>query len=361
MKNSLIEIKEILISDNSAHNLIVGFDGFIDEIIHVVNTRFDDNNYTRLENITDLAQKILLAAGLSTNIELVTKMTKIGGNGVIMANALAAANQNVHYIGAIGSPDIHPVFYEFAHKCQSITSLCQPGHTDALEFFDGKLMLGKLASLSEINWQNLVDKMGIDNLGNLVNDCRLIALTNWTMLSGMNSLIIGFSELLDKSSAHPYIYIDLADPAKRDHDDIMEVLSLISQLAQNSKVILGMNEKESALIANYLAISENDIVKRAEAVRSQLDLHIAVIHPVKGAAAASASQKLWVDGPYTLSPLISTGAGDNFNAGFCLGLLLDMSLQNALYCGVYTSGYYVRNATSPTHTQLIDWFTEITS
>ena len=34
-----------------------------------------------------------------------------------------------------------------------------------------------------------------------------------------------------------------------------------------------------------------------------------------------------VDGPFTAKPLITTGAGDHFNSGFCLGRLL--GLDNA--------------------------------
>ena len=41
-------------------------------------------------------------------------------------------------------------------------------------------------------------------------------------------------------------------------------------------------------------------------------------------------------------PKISTGAGDHFNAGFCLGRVLGFWLAESLCAGVATSGYYVR-------------------
>jgi sugar/nucleoside kinase (ribokinase family) len=50
-------------------------------------------------------------------------------------------------------------------------------------------------------------------------------------------------------------------------------------------------------------------------------------------------------GPVTAQPLITTGAGDHFNSGFCLGKLLDLDDLDALLAGVTTSGY-VRTARS---------------
>ena len=52
-------------------------------------------------------------------------------------------------------------------------------------------------------------------------------------------------------------------------------------------------------------------------------------------------------GPFVQSPLISTGAGDHFNAGFALGQLLELPLEQVLCLGTATSGYYVRHAASP--------------
>src|SRR4026209_1080807 len=66
----------------------VGLDGFVDEIIHVVDKRDDAETFHRVPTIAKLAQRIAAAAGQSTNIELANQRTKLGGNGPIMANAL---------------------------------------------------------------------------------------------------------------------------------------------------------------------------------------------------------------------------------------------------------------------------------
>src|SRR6266567_2397920 len=65
--------------------------------------------------------KILRAAGQSSNYELVVKQMKLGGNGPIMANALASHGMSVTYIGCVGYPTIHPVFAELAKRAKVIS------------------------------------------------------------------------------------------------------------------------------------------------------------------------------------------------------------------------------------------------
>jgi sugar/nucleoside kinase (ribokinase family) len=72
-----------------------------------------------------------------------------------------------------------------------------------------------------------------------------------------------------------------------------------------------------------------------------------VLHRVASAMAASAGRIDMVDGPYTDKPLITTGAGDHFNAGFVLGKLLGLENAASLLSGVSASGYYVRTGKSP--------------
>ena len=84
-----------------------------------------------------------------------------------------------------------------------------------------------------------------------------------------------------------------------------------------------------------------------------------VIHSTKQACASDQNGEFLVNGPYCSKPIISTGAGDHFNAGFMLGSMLDLSLEEALLLGTANSGYYVRNAFSATKEELcqfiINW------
>ncbi len=71
------------------------------------------------------------------------------------------------------------------------------------------------------------------------------------------------------------------------------------------------------------------------------------MHATAFAAAASKTGSAFVEGPFVAQPLISTGAGDHFNAGYALAGILGGDLEQRLQLGVATSGYYVRTAKSP--------------
>ena len=51
------------------------------------------------------------------------------------------------------APLLRPVFADFAKRAE-VHSIAEPGYTDALEFDDGKIMLGKHQSLKQMNWEN---------------------------------------------------------------------------------------------------------------------------------------------------------------------------------------------------------------
>src|SRR5207244_1453573 len=107
--------------------------------------------------------------------------------------------------------------------------------------------------------------------------------------------------------------------------------------------VLGLNRKAH----NAEALSA-----LARELRAKLPVATIVIHPVSYALAVSGDAVDVVRGPYVSKPKITTGAGDHFNAGFCLGKLLGFDNAMCVLTGVTTSGYYVRTANSPSVSQL---------
>lgn len=339
-------------------NAFVGLDGFVDEILHVVDKRESPEKFTRLAGIAQLAERLAGAAGRSTNLELVSQMTKLGGNGPIMANALASFGVQVTYLGNLGYPNLHPVFADFARRAE-VHSLAEPGYTDALEFDDGKIMLGKHQSLKEVNWANLKARFGQDKFTAQVQGADFVGFVNWTMLTHMNEI---WEAILKEvcpavNGKRRTLFIDLADPEKRTKADILRALELITAFEKCFDVILGLNEKEAGEIGQTLGL---DTADHSPAGRSQLGREILqhvpvntlVIHPTAYALAVSPAGVPVVEGPFTPKPKITTGAGDHFNSGFCLGKLLGFDNALSLLTGVTTSGFYVRTAHSPGVTDL---------
>jgi hypothetical protein len=313
-----------------------------------------------------------------------------------MANALATAGVRVTYLGTVGSSTpppasapptgttqtafaVDPVFIDFASRA-SLIPLAPPAHTSALEFSDGKVMLGNLAPLSMVTWQRLIDLLGLARLRLLFEEATLVGMLNWTMLPHL-------TDIWQKAADHifPFLsrkprrfFTDLADPQKRTESDLGAALAVLTRintpkpgLAPALPVTLGLNLAEAQQVARVLGLplptaapAESRVETRkageldelpalAARIREILAIDTVVIHPRTGAAAATADGILATfAGPFTTSPRISTGAGDHFNAGFALGQLLAFSLEESLCLGTATSGYYVRHAASPTAPQL---------
>lgn len=343
-------------------NVLVGFDGFVDEIIRVVDKRDSPTEYTLIGDIGTFAKRLAQASGQSTNLEMIVQQTKLGGNGPIMANALAAFGMPVTYIGMLGYPDIHPVFRDFAQRAR-VLSVSNPGHTDALEFDDGKLMMGKHESLHEFTWGLIIQRVGVEKLLAAFQEATLLGLVNWTMYAHMSDIWRHLiNDVCPKLAAAPRktVFFDLADPEKRFADDILEALGLLTQFQKYFSVILGINEKESHELANVLNLQTSgnapaELQALAQALRARLQIECVVIHPRTCAAAATAQETAYVEGPFTAKPLISTGAGDHFNAGFSLGFVSNLPLASCLLLGVCTSGFYVRTAKSPRLEDLIEF------
>jgi sugar/nucleoside kinase (ribokinase family) len=349
----------------SSTRALIGLDGFVDEIIAVVDKRQSFNEYEPIKTIAALGRKILNAAGQSSNYELVPKQMKLGGNGPIMANALASFGLNVTYVGSLGYPGLHPVFQEMAGRAKVI-SIAEPGHTDALEFDDGKLMLGKVASMDDVTWKNLIDRVGREELNQMVDMASLFGFVNWTMLPHMSDIWKSLrTEMVPGLSKKPRtMFVDLADPEKRTHSDIAAALDILTTFQGTFDVILGLNLKEAGEILDVLGLPaaadpEGMIEESAKTIRAKLDLYCCVIHPRGGAAAATATESAKFAGPFVQVPRISTGAGDHFNAGFATGQVLGFGLAESLCVGVGTSGYYVRTGISPTFAQLAEFVAEL--
>jgi hypothetical protein len=363
-------IKELKNKNPKLLNLLIGFDGFVDEIIHAVDKRTDSENFKRIETIEDLAKRIQKASGLSTNIELVPLVKKIGGNGPIMCNAMSETGANITYIGSLGYPTLNDVFHSLEEKV-NVYTIANPGHSDALEFNDGKLILGKMNSLNEVTYDRLIEVVGLENLKELIYSSDMFATVNWVMLPYMTDLwkklLKNVIAELPKKNVQPFLFVDLADPEKREDEEIIEALNLLKEFNGYFRVILGLNKKEAYDVANVLNLFDDASLRNMQvsledlnqALYDYLGIYSVVIHPVDRSCLVVEGDFYEEVGPYVEKPKLTTGAGDNFNAGFMLGMLLGLKPNQALLTGMSTSGFYVRNARSPKFEELIsfieDW------
>ena len=230
MDTSKNHLLQKLTSGQKSFSALIGFDGFVDEIVHVVDRRTGPESYTRIGTLDAYTCRIGRGSALSTNIELVPIQKKLGGNGPIFAEALKKHEFQITYLGCIGKNSVDPVFNNLSREARLI-GLADPGHTDAYEFTDGKIIVSKTQSFKEITWNRIIEKLGLDDFARIIDACDLVGMENWTMLPGMSGIWTHFlSDVLPRLTRPPrdiHMFFDLADPEKRSKEDILSALSLI--------------------------------------------------------------------------------------------------------------------------------------
>lgn len=334
-------------------SVVSGFDGFVDELIEIVDERRDMDTYSRVSTIPRFAELVGEAAGRSSLREMIVKSVDAGGCAVNLGDGIAAFGVPLDLFATLGEPP-HAAFRDIAAKARTCASFgIEPGHTLAMEFEDGKYMLSYMDQLSDFSPDFLRDYLQRDD--RLISACRkadLVAITNWTLYPRMTDCWIHLQrEVFAGCKQSPWFFIDLVDPRSRSRGDIEAMLNVLPAFETHGRCIFGGNLNEGNVLCDVLGLppvhAEGEAVADLCArVREALDLSEVAIHCVRGAAAASRNERAWVDGPYAAKPLKSTGAGDRFNAGYCVGRLLDLPLEDRLRLGNATSGFFVRNARS---------------
>jgi hypothetical protein len=342
----------------SGTRVTAGFDGFVDEIISVVQERKGLDQWTPMSDITSFGKWITAAAGRSSLREIIVHRADPGGCTVNMGDGLAALGIKLDAFATLGQP-IHGAFADFAAKCHSCHSWGrEPGRTLAFEFADGKLMFSAVTQLAEFD-PAMLDKVLAD--GTYLRSCqqaRLVALTDWTLYPHMTACWRKLqTEVYGKLKHRPFFYLDLVDPTSRSEADIRAMIEAIPAFEKSGVTVLGLNGNEANVLSRLLNLPE--IHEAAEAVRDQaaglrkkLGISQVVIHCMKVAACADEKGAVVVQGPYCAQPKKSTGAGDRFNAGYCSGLLLNLTPTECLLMGSACSGFFVRNARSASASEL---------
>lgn len=345
--------------------VVSGFDGFVDEMISVVDERKGLSEWAPVKDIASFGSLIKAAAGRSSLREIVIHRHDPGGCSVNLGDGLLALGVPLRNFATLGNPR-HPAFDEFASRCKLCVSWGKSyGRTLAFEFQDGKVMLSAVTQLSELD-ERLLDEVLHD--GVFLEECQhaeLIAMTNWTLYPHMSACWRKLQrDIYSKLPTHPWIFLDLVDPSSRAKEDIADMLEALKDFEKYGRTILGVNGNEGNIIAGLLGLGKADntpeaVGAQAAAIRESLGISEVVTHCVKFAAMADASGIYTAQGPYCPSPKKSTGAGDRFNAGYCIAQLLSLSPEQRLLVGNAASGFFVRNARSANSAELAsfirDW------
>ena len=341
--------------------VVVGFDGFVDEMISLVGERKSLEAFEPVPDIATFGALVSGAAGQSSLREIVVNAVHPGGCAVNLGDGLCALGVPVDCFATLGEP-IHPAFAAFAAACRSCHSWGrEPGRTLAFEFTDGKLMFSSVRPLADFTAAHVASALEEGSYAAACREARVIALTDWTLYPHMTEVWRLLQEKVYARLEHrPHFFIDLVDPSSRSAADIRAMLDTLPGLESTGPVTLGLNGNEANILARLLELPEardsaEACTRLAGDLRERLGISSVVIHKIRFAVAAVCGHTAQMQGPYCAKPLKSTGAGDRFNAGYCLGLLAGETAAHSLALGCASSGFFVRNARSASRAELADF------
>ncbi|WP_373521678.1 hypothetical protein [Aquiflexum sp.] len=336
-------------------SIMIGFDGYVDSLYGVIHKKSGTEKQL-FKDISGFADHIKGLSGKSGQVELSLKEIKIGGNSPIMSQAMGALGFQVHCLGTLGFPKILPVFEDLNPNIQ-VHSLENPGQSDAFEFQDGKLIFSDCGSFDDFNWKKIKERIGLDELKKIYLGSHLVAAVDWVNLPHASNIWQGLLEEIVKpnGSIGKKFFFDLCDPSRKSNEEIREALQIISRYSEFGEVTLGLNENETNLVfeaLEYPGKKESSTEEKGKAIFDNLTIACLLIHPVNRSFAITQKGVVEVAGKLVEEPNILTGGGDNFNAGYVLGCLLDLEMKERLLLGMGCSGAYIQNGKSPDLSEL---------
>ncbi|HHY82858.1 MAG TPA: hypothetical protein GX505_09310 [Clostridiales bacterium] len=333
---------------------VAGFDGFIDIITRPIASGCSATVKSYYNDISEFASFISQRAGSSSSIELVELSRKIGGNAPIFANALGRLGVFTTCIGAFGYPEQELIFEDISENC-NIISVAKPGTCTALEFNDGKIMLASNGEINTMNWEMIVQRAGLDRIRTVFGKSQLIGLFNWSETPMADDIWNGIlTDILPFVGKDKRILFDFSDCARRNKNEIFNMLNIVSRFGQKVSTTVSMNENEAIAALEALGIlGSGQLEESGEILRQRLSAEHIIWH-FSDSTIAFSKDGMHRFGIYKIKyPLLTTGAGDNFNAGLGFGLLSGLSLDDAVITASMTASYYVANGSSPVISELI--------
>ena len=341
-------------AEERPHCIAAGFDGFVDVLARPVK-RIENGERVFFSTIEEFGSYITGKAGLSCSLDLYKAAEKAGGNMPIFASSLSSLGVSSHCVGALGYPEPLDIFTGLGERV-SLMGVAGAGSCTALEFDDGKVMMGCNGDVDCLDFARLTERVGLAALRKWLSTTDGAAFLNWSELPGATSIWKGMLEevlpalgpMRDK-----WLILDLSDCSRRPDAEICEMLALMSQLNRYYRVVFSLNFNESMAIGRAIGKPGLDPAAAAAEIFRHTDIELLALHLLDGAYAANSRGVFHIPGCRVEKPKISTGGGDHFNAGVMWGLLCGLEDTEALALACIMGSLYVLLGRSPSRQDII--------
>ena len=338
--------------ETQTSKVTLGIDGFVDEVWEVVKLRKSPTEYVLYEKMKDFAKSVYdVGAGGYAN-EVIRKRRSHGGFTAHTGEVLDRLGMDLTLVGMFGEGSIDPVYQVFQDNCK-VFSVGDTGLCPTLEFADGKLLLPYSETIVNVDWAQLTRALSPENLSAAYQDADIVGLGYWSLLNHFDDLVTNLCEQAIKPGAR--MFFDFADIRKRDKQALLDALKLLAGLNSKTSMTLSLNEHEARILFSYMGRefdwrapekADQDI----EYVRQQTGLDELIVHTPYFAVAATVFEGISVVlQRYCENPVLTTGAGDNFNGGYIAASAQKgaLNLSERLFVANATSSSYLRHGHSP--------------
>jgi sugar/nucleoside kinase (ribokinase family) len=355
---------------------LVGFDGFIDTLAKPVraggvnsdasnstsggainNTNSGVNNRdTRasgqpayFNTIAEFGEFIAAHAHSGACIEYDARQRRAGGNMPNFVKALTALSLPATAIGML-SMEMGGIDPLFARICDNLYSYAPSGTATAMEFDDGKLFFTPRFALSADPLSLIQTALAPASFEALLAEADLLAMLNWAELPFAQKLWRDIYTLIHEpeKNKNRFVFFDLCDVSRKSSAEITAVLELIGDFSARRQTVLSLNKNEANEIARHISLEKDaPFTTLAANIRARFAIDEVLIHQHSESLFVSAEGIFSCPTELSVQPVVSTGAGDNFNAAWCCARLSGLTPEECLTFANTCASLYVTSGKSP--------------
>ena len=340
--------------------IALGIDGFVDDVWQIISIRTGPKDYVLYENMRDFAKSVYDVGSGGYANEIIRKRRGHGGFTAHTGEAVDNLGLDLMLVGMFdqeGGGGIDPVYHVFSDRCKvfsvGCTAVCL-----IYEFANGKMMFPYVAKIAEIDMGHLTNAFSKEELASIFGERDVVGLGYWSLLDNFDNLITKLCDDFIKPGTR--LFFDFADIRKRTKDALFGTLKLLAKINERTPITLSLNEHEGTILFSHFGKDFNwrnpeGADKDIDHVRQQTGLDEVIVHtPYFAVGASSAEGVAVVRQRFCENPVITTGAGDNYNGGYMSAIAQKggLNLSQRLLVGNAVSSFYVQNGASPNKEEL---------
>lgn len=343
--------------DNLQGKILLGCDGFVDEVYQIVDVRHSLTEYTGIDDMRRFGELVVQRSGGGLGLEIVPKRRCSGGFTPNTGRIAACLGLKPTLVGLYGAKEIDPAFEEFVENCHLI-SLGDSAVTLVFEFTNGKVLLSALKSVANLTWNDFVAYFPPAQLEELFREVDILGLGYWSLTPDFDNFLTGMMSRYDQSRPPRRMFFDFADIKKKSADSFRKSLELLKKFNTKIPMTISLNEHEGAELLSRFGRTcpEEPAALAAElgALRRELGLDELVIHtPHFAVASQSAEGEAVAMQEFQRNVIRTAGAGDSFNGGYLCASLGDLPIKERLVLANAATSFFVTHAAAPNKAELL--------